>query len=165
MQHPPIPTLAHPPGWPPRSPPTPAASTPGGHPEAWWRREIRDRRERWSALVDEILDLEDRTEELRRRFYAESDPWHRDARIKPEWDRALDRLAAARDEARLAEREVQSFIDLGREQNVYPGWLREAAELEPLERPYELDSPGPAKTLGEPVEATRIVGEPKTIDE
>ncbi len=146
-------------------PPTPAAATPGGHPEAWWRQQVRERRERWAALVDEILDLEGRTEELRRRFYAESDPWYRDSRIKPEWDRALDRLVAARDEARLAEREVASFLDLGRQESVYPGWLREAIEKEPLERPYELENPGAPRSVGEPVEATRIVGEPKTIDE
>jgi hypothetical protein len=146
-------------------PSTPAAATPGGHPEAWWRQQVRERRERWAALVDEILDLEGRTEELRRRFYAESDPWYRDSRIKPEWDRALDRLVAARDEARLAEREVASFLELGRQENVYPGWLREGVEREPVERPYEVVAPGTPRAVGEPIEATRIVGEPKTIDE
>lgn len=145
--------------------PTPAAALADGQPESWWRGEIRARRQRWADLVVEIQDLELRAAALRDNFYAESDPWRRDSRIKPDWDRTLDRLAAARDSARLAEREVSSFLDYGQQANAFPGWLREGIELEPSARPYEPDSQQQRRNVGEPVEARQIIGEPRTVDE
>ncbi len=75
---------------------------------------------------------------LRRRFYAEDDPYVRDTRVKPEWDRVLDRLDEARDEVEAAKKELADFW---RRQaagtGALPGWLREGAELEPEGREEE----------------------------
>lgn len=140
--------------------------TPGGHPESWWREEIRRRRQSWSHAVNEILELEAKVAQLRDRFYAEADPWVRDSRVKPEWDRTLDLLARAKDNARLSEREVETFLEQGRRDNALPGWLREGIELEPNERPYHTETDERRRTtVGEPALARDVVGEPRTVDE
>jgi len=99
--------------------------------EACWRRRARDLRQGWRDTVDSIASLEAEVADQRWRFYAEDDPWVRDAQVKPAWDRALDRLRTAREEAaRYAER-VEDLVEAGRRVGALPGWLREGIELEP----------------------------------
>lgn len=120
--------------------------------EAWWRARVRQVREEWRQTVDEIAELEETAADLRWRYYAADDPWVRDGRVKPEWDRALDRLSEAR--RRLGEypRRLEALLEEGRREGALPGWLREGVELEP--RPEELPAaePDPA----EPVEPRQV---------
>lgn len=112
--------------------------------ELYWRDEARDRRLRWREAADEIVDLEQRVAELRQQFYAEDDPYVRDGKIKPEWDRALDRLEQARREEVQAQRDVEDLLDEGRRAGALPGWLREGMVLEPVpEEKEELPAADP----------------------
>jgi hypothetical protein len=122
--------------------------------EAWWRERAREIREEWRRTVDEIGELETAAADLRWRFYAEDDPWVRDGDIKPEWDRALDRLSEARRRLDEYPRQLDELVEEGRRQGALPGWLREGIELEPA--PEEL--PGAAADPAEPVE-------PREVDE
>lgn len=124
--------------------------------EAYWRDRVRDQRRRWAESVDRIHDLEQAVSELRTRFYAEDDPYVRDARIKPQWDRALDQLGEARRRAERLERELDEILTEGRRAGALPGWLREGSELEPESRPY-----GDSLQEEEPA----VVGEPVIVEE
>lgn len=64
-------------------------------------------RRRWRESSDRIVELEGKSEELRRRFYAADDPYVRDTQVKPEWDHALDELDQTRREAERAELELE----------------------------------------------------------
>ena len=66
-------------------------------------------REEWAAAVDAILELQERTAELRTRFYATDDPYVRDGQVKPAWDQALESLGEARVRARQLEEELESL--------------------------------------------------------
>ncbi len=99
--------------------------------ELYWRSRARELRERWRDAYDSITILEGEANGLRRRFYSEDDPWVRDARIKPAWDRSLDKLEEARDKVEAAQDELADFLDEGRRAGALPGWLREGNELEP----------------------------------
>lgn len=120
-----------------------------GQDEAYWRGRAREIRGRWHDASEEIGRLEQSAADLRRRFYAEDDPYRRDVQIKPEWDHALDELSRRRDEARAAQRELDAFLEEGRRAGALPGWLREGSELEPASPP---ESAGPAHAM-EPPEA------------
>lgn len=122
--------------------------------EAWWRARARELREEWRQTVDEIAELEAAAADLRWRFYAEDDPWVRDGEVKPEWDRALDRLSEARRRLEQYPRRLDELVEEGRREGALPGWLREGVELEPA--PEEL--PGAAADPAEPVE-------PREVDE
>ncbi len=100
-------------------------------PEAYWRGRILRARTNWASAVAEIDHLNETIAELRQRFYAEEDPYYRDSRIKPSWDRALDRLEEARAAAQEYRQEVQSILEDGRRAAALPGWLREGLDLEP----------------------------------
>lgn len=115
-----------------------AAPAPGDDPrlggprdEEYWRHRAREVRTRWSAAADEVVTLEEEAGELRWAFYAADDPYYRDQRIKPQWDRVLDELRRARQDVRAYRRELDDLLDEGREQGALPGWLREGVELEP----------------------------------
>ena len=99
--------------------------------EEYWRERVLDLRLRLRTAVDEEEELERRVAGLRRSFYAEDDPYVRDGRIKPAWDRARDRL----EETRLEIVELRTLLDRsleeGRRAGALPGWLREGIELEP----------------------------------
>ena len=105
--------------------------------EAYWRGRARELRTRWREAADQIGDLETQAEALRLRFYAEEDVYSRDTRIKPAWDRVLDRLAQARVDSEALASELDAFLDEGRKSGALPGWLREGAELEPEAEPAE----------------------------
>ena len=109
----------------------PAAAAPGGSGEAFWRNRSRELRQRWKDVVDEVADLESDADLLRRRFYAEADPYVRDGRIKPDWDRVLDRIRTLREEAERRREAVTAHLEEGRRAGALPGWLREGIDLEP----------------------------------
>jgi hypothetical protein len=101
------------------------------HDEKYWRSHVLDIRLRWRAAADEIKKLEQQSTELRQRFYSENDPFVRDNRVKPEWDRVTDRLQKARIEAESSSQELAAFLEEGRRANALPGWLREGEDQEP----------------------------------
>lgn len=112
---------------------TSLAEEPLGGPrdEEYWRGRAREIRTRWAAAAEEVETLEAQAAQLRWDFYAADDPYYRDQRIKPQWDRVLDELRRARQDIRAYRRELDDLLDEGREQGALPGWLREGVELEP----------------------------------
>jgi hypothetical protein len=104
-----------------------------GQDEAYWRERGLEIRQRWRRTVDEVKQLEQSTADWRQRFYATDDPYLRDTRVKPEWDRTLDRLGQARVEAEAAKKELAEFLEEGRRAGALPGWLRTGADQEPRE--------------------------------
>ena len=128
----------------------PPAAVPGGTGEAFWRSRSRELRQRWKDVVDEVADLESDADLLRRRFYAEADPYVRDGRIKPDWDRVLDRIRTLREEAERRREAVTAHLEEGRRAGALPGWLREGIDLEPAAegaRPEE----GPHEAVEPPI--------------
>ena len=74
--------------------------------EEYWRGRARRDARTWRQAADEVKELEQKSGELRLRFYAESDSFLRDTQIKPEWDRVLDRLRQARLDVDAAKQEL-----------------------------------------------------------
>jgi hypothetical protein len=111
--------------------------------EAYWRARVRSKRQEWADKVTEIFALEQRASDLRIQFYAADDPFYRDTRIKPEWDRTLDNIVRARRTAYQLEQEVSDVVSEGARVGAYPGWLDDGTELEPEERPYTADGSAP----------------------
>jgi hypothetical protein len=120
--------------------------------EPWWRAQVRGVREEWRRTVDEIAELEETAADLRWRFYAADDPWVRDAQVKPEWDRALDRLSDARRRLGDYPRQLEALLEEGRRAGALPGWLRDGVELEPGPEELPAAAPDPA----EPVEPRQV---------
>jgi hypothetical protein len=127
--------------------------------ETYWRTRVRDLRLALRQAVDELDEIEERAASLRRSFYAEDDPYVRDAEIKPAWDRALDRISDTRRALTRMRDELAATLEEGRRAGALPGWLREGIELEPL--PEELPPPGEGSGTHEPGEPSVIeIGEP-----
>lgn len=124
--------------------------------EAYWRQRVLETRKQWAGKVEEIFTLEARANQLRIQFYDADDPFYRDARIKPEWDRTLDNLSTARKDAKALEEKVAQIVSEGNRAGALPGWLREGIELEPKERPYDAEGNAP-----EPPQST----EPDLVEE
>lgn len=104
--------------------------------EQYWRSRALDIRTRLREATDRVGDLELSAAGWRRRFYAEEDPYFRDGKIKPEWDRVLAQLDETRTEVEATRKELDDFLDEGRRAGALPGWLREGGELEPaVEKP------------------------------
>ncbi|HXO28732.1 MAG TPA: hypothetical protein VOA80_15390 [Thermoanaerobaculia bacterium] len=101
--------------------------------EKYWRGRALEIRQRWRKASDRIKELEEDIGLLRRRFYAQDDPYVRDGQIKPAWDHALDELHASRAAVQAAKKELTDFLDEGRIAGALPGWLREGIDLEPKE--------------------------------
>ena len=99
--------------------------------EQYWRGRVLRVRQDWSTTREEIKHLESRAADLRRRFYAEDDPYYRDTQIKPSWDRTLERLTEARVAVEAFRGQVDEILEEGRQAGALPGWLREGIELEP----------------------------------
>lgn len=118
------------------------ASAPNVRDEQYWRGRALEIRTRWKKTADEIKDLEQSAAGWRRRFYAENDPYARDSQVKPEWDRVLDRLGKARAEVETTRKELEDFLEEGRQAGALPGWLREGAEQEPAREEKKDKSPG-----------------------
>lgn len=121
-----------------------AGETPELRDEQYWRSRGLEIRRRWREAVDEIGRLEQNAAGLRRRFYDEADPYRRDGQIKPEWDRVLDHLEQKRTESELAEKELEEFMEAGRQAGALPGWLHEGAEEEP---PHKSPQPSPTEAI------------------
>ena len=124
--------------------------------EAYWRHRVRTVRQEWSDEVDKVLEFEEEAADLRLQFYAAEDPFHRDTRIKPAWDRALEGLEQSRKRARELEVQVQNVLGEGARSGAFPGWLREGANLEPKTRPYNDEGKAPV---------TPLIQEPNVVEE
>lgn len=109
--------------------------------EQVWRERVLDLRLRARRARDEIQRLETESAALRRSFYVEDDPYVRDSRIKPAWDRALDTLSQARRDADSLRLELARVLDEGRQAGALPGWLREGIELEHDLPPDQISEP------------------------
>jgi len=127
-----------------------ASAAEEGADEQYWRDRVRDIRQRWADSAAEVPALEERVAELRRRFYEADDPYYRDTRIKPAWDRAIDLIAETQFEAEAHRSELEKALEEGRQAGALPGWLREGIDLEPS--PVE-----PERDTHEP-------GEPQIVD-
>jgi hypothetical protein len=124
--------------------PSEEATAAGAEPprdETYWRTRARELRRRWREAADQVADLETQAEALRLKFYTEEDTYSRDTRIKPAWDRVLDRLQQARQDAESSHAELDELLEEGRKQGALPGWLREGMELEPEPEPGERELP------------------------
>ncbi len=99
--------------------------------EEYWRSRALELRLNWRAAVDLVMELEQDVATLRRRFYAEDDPFFRDNEIKPAWDRSLEELSRARYDGDQYGDELDRLLDEGRQSGALPGWLREGVEYEP----------------------------------
>jgi hypothetical protein len=113
--------------------PAPAATVALVRDEKYWRGRALEIRQRWRKAADRIKELEEDIGLLRRRFYAQDDPYVRDGQIKPAWDHALDELHESRTAVVAAKKELTDFLDEGRIAGALPGWLREGIDLEPKE--------------------------------
>ncbi|MEM7050690.1 MAG: hypothetical protein AAF604_13575 [Acidobacteriota bacterium] len=105
-------------------------SSTGGD-EAYWRSTVRRLRLNWAEAVERAKELEDEVADLRWQFYAADDPFLRDERIKPQWDRAIDDLRAARVDSERFREDLAETLEAGRQAGALPGWLRDGIELEP----------------------------------
>jgi hypothetical protein len=115
--------------------------------EQYWRSRALDIRTRLRQATDRVEDLETTAAGWRRRFYAEEDPYFRDSKIKPEWDRVLAQLDATRSDVETTRKELGDFLEEGRRAGALPGWLREGGELEPAE-----EKPRTAPGIADPEE-------------
>ena len=127
-----------------------SAADPAVHDEQYWRSHALEIRLRWRAAAGEGKKLEQRSTELRQRFYSENDSYVRDNQVKPEWDRVTDRLQKARAETEAAQQELAGFLDEGRRAGALPGWLREGEEQEPAAAPVKKKNGMPAPQSIEP---------------
>jgi hypothetical protein len=118
--------------------------------EPYWRGRALDIRERWHQAADDVKELEQRSAELRQKFYLESDDFTRDNQIKPEWDRVLDKLRQARLDVETTQKELAAFLEEGRAAGALPGWLREGEDEEP-ETPKKKDEKSPAEAIDAPI--------------
>lgn len=134
--------------------PAPAAVTAAANAknEEYWRKRGLEIRQRWHDAADESKKQQAAVERLRTQFYSEDDPYVRDGRIKPEWDRALDKLDQARRDIENARRDLDTFTDEGYRAGALQAWLEEGLDLEPPHPPAPKDKPS------EP-------GEPKVLQE
>lgn len=134
--------------------PAPAAEV---HDEAYWRNRARDIRERWHQTAEDVKKFEQKSTELRQKFYLENDLFVRDNQIKPEWDRVLDRLRQARLDEEEIKQELDSFLEEGRAAGAAPLWLSEGEEEEPQQEtnskaaPKKNDGAPPARAIEPPV--------------
>jgi hypothetical protein len=117
--------------------------------EMYWRSRGLEIRERWRQAAEDVKTLEQKTTELRQKFYLENDIYVRDNQVRPEWDRALDRLRQAKQDVETAKTELTAFLEEGREQGALPGWLREGEDKEPFEENARKPEPSEKDPLPE----------------
>ncbi len=134
----------------PATGPTAAPANPQN--EEYWRKRGLEIRQRWHDAAEESKKQQAAVDRLRTQFYSEDDPYVRDGRIKPEWDRALDKLDQARREIENAKRDLDAFTEEGYRAGALQAWLEEGIDLEPPHPPVKKDKPS------EP-------GEPKILQE
>lgn len=136
----------------PAAVPTAPPAAPGDRvrDEQYWRNRGLEIRQQWRQAADDAVDLEQKANSLRQKFYAEDDPYTRNNRIKPEWDRTLDQLREAREEIETSKQELTEYLEEGGAAGVYPGWLREGFDLEPEEAEPK-EEMAPAESIEPPV--------------
>jgi hypothetical protein len=105
--------------------------------ERFWRSRFLELRLEWQRTVEDLEDFESQAAALRRRFYAEDDPFVRDGQIKPEWDLVLERQAKAREALRRYPRDLDRLYDQARNAEVEWNWTQEGIEIQPLPLPDE----------------------------
>lgn len=128
-----------------------AETEPGrGGGEEYWRSRLLDLRLRLREAVDQLDELQDRAGSLRRSFYAQDDPYVRDGRIKPAWDRVLDRIESTRWRIGELRDELDEALEEGRRAGALPGWLREGVELEPAPEELPEEEPSGAHEARDP---------------
>ena len=128
--------------------------------EQYWRGRALEIRERWRQAADDVKKLEQRSTELRQKFYLETDTYSRDTQIKPQWDRALDKLRQARLDSEEAQKELAEFLEEGRVADVMPGWLREGEDDEPEPAPAKKITQPAAESIEPPVMETPVIDPP-----
>lgn len=128
---------------------TAPAPDPQGKDEQYWRNRARQLRENWHQLADEVKELEQKSTDLRQKFYTESDTFRRDTQIKPDWDRVLDHLRQTRLDIEAAKQDLTKFLEEGRVAGAQPAWLDEGIEEEPAEETKKKE-PAPAVQSIEP---------------
>ena len=131
--------------------------------EAYWRDRGYDIRLAWKEAGERIEELEGDVFNLRMRFYAEDDPFYRDAQIKPAWDHAIEELNRAREEVDLKQQELAEFMEEGRVAGALPGWLREGIELEPVQTEEEgvgISRPGEPDLMDEEITDPVVAPDP-----
>jgi hypothetical protein len=136
--------------------PVPAAEA---RDETYWRNRAREIRERWRQTAEDVKKLEQKSTELRQKFYLENDLFVRDNQIKPDWDRVLDRLRQTRLDQEEAKQELDAFLEEGRAAGAAPLWLSEGEE----EEPQQETSSKAAPKRKDPVPPARSI-EPPTFD-
>ena len=132
------------------APPAAAAATTPVRDEQYWRGKALQLRDAWKQAADEVKDLEQKSGELRLKFYAEGDTFTRDTQVKPEWDRVLDRLRQAKLDVDAAKQDLAKFLEEGRAASALPGWLDEGIENEPEEPKKKEKDGAPAVQSIEP---------------
>lgn len=120
--------------------------------EEYWRNRVLDIRISWRDSLDRLEELESEIARLRTEFYAEDDPFYRDAQIKPAWDQALIELEATRRDAQSSQADLEEAMEEGRRAGALPGWLREGIELEPTADELEERLPPEPGQFHEPSE-------------
>lgn len=131
--------------------------------EAYWRDRGYDIRLAWKEAGERVEELEGDVFNLRMRFYAEDDPFYRDAQIKPAWDHAIEELNRAREEVDLKQQELSDFMEEGRVAGALPGWLREGIELEPVQPEEEgvgISRPGEPDLMDEEITDPVVAPDP-----
>ena len=125
--------------------------------ESYWRNRAREIRERWSQTSEDVKKLEQKSTELRQKFYLENDLFVRDNQIKPDWDRVLDRLRQTRLDEEEVKQELDAFLEEGRAAGAAPLWLSEGEEEEPQMQdrskapPKKNEGAPPARAIEPPV--------------
>lgn len=125
----------------------------------YWSDQARELRLAWSQVVDERQDLEEEAAALRNRFYAEDDPFVRDGKIKPEWDRVLDRISETKREEELLRQELDDLYEQASLAGADLDWLDESRDLAPATD--ESDGSG----VGDELPSHEVLNPPVVEDE
>jgi hypothetical protein len=92
--------------------------------KAMWQQRYRDAVSRVANLEAQVKRLEAEANRLEQEFYAHDDPFERDAKIKPAWDKALADLSAAKEALADARKGPDEVLNDARRAGALPGWFR-----------------------------------------
>ncbi len=128
--------------------------------KAMWQQRYRDAVSRVAGLEAEIKRLETEVAGLEQAFYAHDDPFERDGKIKPAWDKALADLRAARSELEEARKGPDEVLNAARRDGALPGWFRgldqSPAASPPTIAPGGLVAPPPPEPTATPTPRARL---------
>lgn len=130
------------------------AGAPAGPSEAdkaSWQARYQEARARVVYYEAEVTRLKSEAAKLERDFYAWDDPVHRDAVIKPEWDKTLVALRDAEQRLEAARSGPDKVVEDARHAGALPGWFRGLPEPSPgpasapaMRTPRRLPTPTPS---------------------